>query len=487
MPQNDGPDDNKIADALSKFVFDPLGFVYFAYPWDEGLLKGEDGPDKWQTSVLRDIGNEMKESTKTNGKAVRVAVRSGHGIGKTALISWIVHWFMSTRPHPQAVVTANTKTQLDTKTWRELAKWHGMSLHAHWFKHTATKFYCVFGPKTWFAGAIPWNKEKPEAFAGTHEKHVLMVFDEASDIADIIWETSEGAMTTPGALWVVFGNPTKNTGRFSKCFKQDKKRWNTREIDSRDAKMSNKDEIEEWKEAYGEDSDFFRVRVKGQEPLAGSMQLIGEMLAEDAATRNYQTHVYEHEAKILAMDCARFGDDQSCIIKRQGPVAHGLEKYRNLDTMSLASILTRQIDEYQPDATFVDVVGIGAGVVDRCRQLGYTIIEVNGSKNAGDNEKYENKRTESWILMARWLEKGGAIPNDKDLLNDLPAPEYGFKRGKFALERKEDVKKRLGRSPDTGDTLALTFAEPVLQPSLRAASFAKRQSRTEYDVMNYGL
>jgi len=139
---------------------------------------------------------------------------------KTALVAWLIYWFISTRPHPQIVVTSNTKSQLETKTWRELAKWHKLAINSHWFEWTATKFYYKQHPETWFAAAIPWSKERSEAFAGTHEQHVLVIFDEASLVDDSIWETTEGAMTQPGAFWCVFGNPTRNTGRFSECFKK---------------------------------------------------------------------------------------------------------------------------------------------------------------------------------------------------------------------------------------------------------------------------
>jgi hypothetical protein len=170
--------DDKILKALEKFVYDPLGFVYFAYPWQQAgtILEHEEGPDDWQTQKLKEIGDAMKGSS----DPVNFAIRSGHGIGKTTFLAWVQHWFISTRPHCQIVVTANTKPQLETKTWRELAKWHRLSIHAHWFKYTATKFYFTEFKDTWFSACIPWSKERSEAFAGTHEKHVLLIFDEAS-------------------------------------------------------------------------------------------------------------------------------------------------------------------------------------------------------------------------------------------------------------------------------------------------------------------
>ena len=279
-PQKSDPEQDLIED-LAGFYGDPLGFVRWAYPWREpGALASESGPDDWQTDVLTRLGAAVK-SGKSANEAIRVAVASGHGIGKTALIAWIIHWFMSTREFPQVVVTASTQTQLSTKTWREVAKWHRLLINEHWFRWTATKFYHVQYPETWFASAIPWSENNADAFAGTHEKFVLIVYDEGNAISDIIWETTEGALTTPGALWMVFGNYTKNTGRFNDCFAgRMRERWMRFQIDSRTAKKANLAQINQWIEDYGEDSDFVRIRVRGVAPRAGSDQFIGQDLLD---------------------------------------------------------------------------------------------------------------------------------------------------------------------------------------------------------------
>ena len=203
--------DADLLDFAASCVDDPLRFVLAAFPWGEPgtLLAHETGPDTWQMAVLE----EMRVHIQTSTVAFRKAVASGHGVGKSALTSWIILWFLATHPHPQAVVTANTGTQLNTKTWRELAKWLQLSLYAETFAWTATKCYHRQHPATWFVAAVPWRADRPEAFAGTHEKHVLVIKDEASAIDDIIWENVEGAMTTPSAFWLAFANPTRNSGR----------------------------------------------------------------------------------------------------------------------------------------------------------------------------------------------------------------------------------------------------------------------------------
>lgn len=449
--------EQQLVSAMAEFVHNPLAFVYFAFPWGSGILKDETGPDDWQADILRDIGS----GSLTVQEALQIAVRSGHGIGKTALIAWLILWFMSTRPHPQIVVTANTTIQLNTKTWRELAKWHKQAINQHWFKWTATKFYHVSHPETWFAVAVPWSKERSEAFAGTHEQHVLVIYDEASAIDDVIWEVTEGVMSTTGAIWIAFGNPTRNTGRFSECFGKYRHRWITREIDSRTAKKANKAQIQQWIDDYGEDSDFVRVRVRGMEPRAGSLQFISSEVVANAMSRVILDHEVLYAPVVMGCDVARFGDDQCIITVRQGLKMHYQKTYRGIDTMQYASYIIEEMGRCHADIVFVDEGGLGAGVIDRLRQLGYrNVIGVNFGSSA-TKKQYANKRAEMWGEMRDWLELASII-DDNELRDDLTGPEYGFNaREQYQLERKEDMKSRGLASPDKGDSLALTFAHPV--------------------------
>jgi len=470
--------EEQLQEQVAGFANDPLGFVCFVFSWGQGALEGEEGPDTWQADILDAIG----KGTLTVHEALQIAVRSGHGIGKTALIAWIILWFMSTRPFPQVVVTANTTVQLTTKTWRELAKWHKMAINCHWFKWTATKFYHVNHPEDWFATATPWSKERSEAFAGTHEKYVLMIFDEASNIPDMIWEVAEGAMTTEGAMWVAFGNPTRNTGRFSQCFKRFRHRWITREVDSRQAKKANRKQIQQWIDDYGEDSDFVRVRVKGQEPRSGSMQLIPNDIVEVALGKSMHERDYYRMPRIMGVDVARQGDDSSCITKRQGMACFTQIKLRLDDNMVLAARVAQEINEWKPDKVFVDQ-GAGVGVIDRLRQLGYDVVEVPFGSTADDEKHYANKRAEMWCRMRDWIKAGGCLPNDTELRDDLIGPEYGFQGvgDRIILERKEDMKARGLASPDCGDSLALTFAYPVAMTNDRPIMRRRAGYANEYD------
>jgi hypothetical protein len=424
----------------STYFTDPVGYV-------RDVLQAE--PDTWQIDAL----NAVRDNK-------RVAGASGHGIGKTAFVAWIIHWFMATRPNPQVVVTANTKNQLDSKTWRELAKWNQKALNGHWFEVKATRMELKDSPETWFASAIPWTEHNSESFAGTHEEHVLVVFDEASAIADVIWDVVEGAMTTPGARWVALGNPTRNTGRFRECWGRFRHRWHTMQVDSRKAKMADQTQIKEWIADYGEDSDFVRVRVKGEFPKSSSAQLISTALVEAAVA--YKAVGFEKLPLILGVDVARFGDDQTVICARRGRKVYPLMKHRELDTMQVAGKVAAAIKELKPSLVNIDIGAMGAGVVDRLREQGFEVRGVNFGGEPVDKIKYANKRAEMWGETLEWLKEGGEIPDDYELRQDLIGPEYSYTSSQqLLLEKKESMKRRGLSSPDCADAFALTFASPV--------------------------
>lgn len=456
---------------LKDSVADPIAFVYGAFAWKE--VGPNAGPDRWQVDVLKDVGDGQL----TVEEALRIAVASGHGIGKSALIAWIILWFAMTRPFCNGVVTANTGKQLSGKTWRELGVWLQRikypELRQQWVL-TATKLYQRDNERTWFVQAIEWSERNPEAFAGLHAEHVLVMFDEASNIARNIWETTEGAMTTSGAMWVVFGNPTRNEGAFFDCFHKMRHRWRTRQIDSRTARMTNKKQLEQWVIDYGEDSDFVRVRVRGVFPRRGSNQLIGHDIIEAAVRRGadvgeldpiVSTNPMAQGALVLGVDVARFGDDASSIWMRRGRYARRLERHYGIDTYQLAQRVAKLIDDLNPEKVFVDGTGVGGGVVDTLVGLGYgtKVYEVTVGTSAADDRKYFNLRSEIWCLMRDWLKAGATVYcPDQPAIDDFTGCEYYFDaQQRIQLEPKDDMKKRGLPSPDNADALSMTFAARV--------------------------
>lgn len=475
------PFDSTTARQVARFFSDPAGFVLWAFPWGEGELKGH-APDTWQMELLSKIGAELQRGAAAD--TLQLAVTAGHGVGKSALTAWMILWAMSTRPYLNGVVTANTKAQLQGKTWRELAVWHDRAINKNWFEWTATKFSHVAAPATWSVSAVPNTETNPQAFAGLHADHVLILYDEASTIPDCIWEVSEGAMTTPGAIWGVFGNPTENTGRFRECFGKFEHRWTTYKVDSRSARMTNKKKIQEWIDDYGEDSDFVRVRVRGEFPRASSSQFISSEDVMLAAGRVLQPHLWAGHPRILGVDVARFGSDKSVIIRRQGPKVWQPLAYRQIDTMQLSGYVMDEIRRFRPHAVAIDGSGVGGGVVDRLRHErlpGTRIVEVTFGAQAADRRVYANVRAEIWGRMRDWLKGEVDLPNDQALLEGLPQVMYGFNaKMQLQLERKEHMRERGLESPDECDALAVTFAPTEFSLGSVAGAYSRPVRASTY-------
>ena len=462
--------ERKLQSDIASFYDDPLGFVMYAYPWGEqGVLEDETGPDTWQREHLESVGESVRKNPLGR---VREATSTGHGTGKTTTVAWLIHWLMSTRFEFNGVVTANTRDQLRTKTWRELALWHKRSIHEHWFTWTGTRFYHTDHEKTWATAALTNNEENSEAFAGLHGKHVAVWFDEASAIPAKIWEVTEGALTTERTFWFVYGNPTLNTGRFKSCFTSDADRWNTRKVDVRQSKLVDQGLVQEWANAYGEDSDFFRVRAMGEFPHASTMQFIREDKVQQAIGRQLPYEAYAFMPLIMGIDVARGGDeatgggdyggDDNVIALRRGRKLEQLIEFPGRgDVIQVAMRLRKEIDLHKPAVVFCDVVGNAAGVVDMLRQWGYEITGVNAHVLPDDEEEYQDKRIEMWDRMRVWLNDADILDN-KELAEELCEAQFGHarmqKRGELlALEKKKHIKARLGRSTDRADALAHTF------------------------------
>jgi hypothetical protein len=448
---------------------DPLGFTKYAYGWKEGVLASSEGVRPWQREILQHIGRHLQGKS-SRYTPCQIAVASGHGIGKSALIAMVCHWAMSTCDDCKIIVTANTGTQLSTKTGPEITKWFKLGINAHWFETKATSI-TVRDPgheRTWRLDLIPWSENNTEAFAGLHNlgKRIVVIMDEASSIAAPVWEVTEGALTDENTeiIWLAFGNPTQNTGRFRECFGSRKHRWTTFQIDSRNVEGTNKAKIAQWIADYGEDSDFVRVRVRGEFPRAGSSQFIPNDIV--AAARKYQAEGFANLPKILSLDVARFGDDQSVLLARQGRKATILAKWRGLDTVEQAERFIEAIKNHNPDACIIDAVGVGAGVIDQVRFRGYKerLFEYTPNMKAENAAAYRNCRTEMWGRMRDWLKAGAEIPDDAEMETDLTSPEYFFSSNEqVQLESKEDMKARGLASPDCGDALAMTF-QPDVRP-----------------------
>lgn len=476
-----------LAADMERFTHDPKAWVHYAFPWgEEGPLEEFAGPDVWQTEVLEHITAKLQAKEISSIKAVstvlRIAIAAGNGPGKSALVAWIILWAMSTFEDTRGVVTANTDTQLRTKTWAELAKWYHICITRHWFNLTATAIYSKdkTHERTWRIDQVPWSEEKTEAFSGLHNKgkRIILIFDEASAIPDKIWEVAEGALTDRKTeiIWLVSGNPTRNTGRFKQCWGRLRHRWKKWQIDIRNSMLVSQAEVAAWIEDNGIDSDWVRVHIRGLFPKASDLQFISNAIAEAAAGRKLNLHQYHYAPKIIGVDPAWTGGDKIIIYLRQGLASKKLQEFaRNDDDSEIAAALMRHEDSEKADAVFIDQ-GYGTGIYSFGKTLKRNWILVNfGSKSS--TQGFANKRAEMWGLMRQWLIEGGSVPDDPEMTADLTAPESKIRitKDEIVLESKESMRRRGLASPGNADALALTFAHPVTKRRVNAMGQALQE------------
>lgn len=507
MPEEDlKAAEESLFDLVAECADDPLKFVLGFFPWDTDpaiqLVKLPEpwaskypnctyGPDRWACELLDEIGRQCKEHAFDGRHAVapiRVAVASGHGIGKSALTAWLVCWIMSTRPGCHGIVTANTASQIAGVTWAQILTWMSRCLTRHWFDCTTEKICAKERPSDWFVMARTSDESMSEKFAGQHaaSSTSFYIFDEASAIPDKIWDVAEGGLTDGEPMIFVFGNPTRNSGRFFECFNRQRDRWTLKKVDSREAQLTNKASIAEWAKAYGEDSDFFKVRVRGEFPSQSSAQFISAEAVREAMARPSGEY---HGAKIaiVGADIAMYGDDRTVFATRAGREVFDVKIYQQRG-LEVCSFLQEHIMDlykrlgFEKVYVFMDAGGVGAAHVDYMHKNGWQVEGVNFGGSADDKKTYRNKRAEMWGRMKDWLEREASkIPDSEDLFTDLTAPEYSYDTSnRIILEPKETIKKRGYASPDIADAIALTFAQHVYDPpdeESPAFDFAQRRAR----------
>lgn len=419
--------------------------------------------EDWQQRVGLDVQNYKRNS-----------ISSGHGIGKTGFLADVVHWFTATRPRPAIVATAGTEQQLSTKLWRELLRVNNVAENRKWFQWKA-KTFSMFGDQTQQANAIPWSEENPHAFAGTHEDHVLGVFDEGSTIVRSIYNTFAGAMSTPGARWLVAGNPVENEGYFYDCThgklvgkrEEDFQRgmWRAHVIDCYQSSRVDPSYCEEMKAEHGDDSDEFRIRVLGLPPRQSVQQFMNQGVLDAAKSRSVA--MFERWPLIIGADVGR--GDRSVLVHRRGrKVLDCIKVIHGARTTDFARDIADEIKFWRDDqGLFANVVieelGMGVGVVETLEDLGYSenVWGVNTGVAASEPELYSNLRCEMWGELKSWLEGEVELPNRPELFEDLLSiRKKSSGNTKLRLETKEEMRKRGCKSPDIGDALALTFAVP---------------------------
>ncbi len=479
-----------LADLAAEFKYDPLGYVRVAFPWGEKgtQLENYAGPCPCQIRLLTLLGEQMRErgfDGVTPVKPIRIACSSGHGIGKSAFFGMVSDWIRVCWPYSQGSATANTSTQLDTKTWANIRKWQRMSIFAHWFEATTEKIYKPEDADSWFLSTQTSKEENSEAFAGQHAANSISYYinDECSGIPDKIFEVQEGGLTDGCPIQFAFGNPTKPLGKFARIMKGVERGWVTLRIDSRECPFTNKEQIAEWIEEYGEDSDFVRVRVLGLPPNASTAQFMADDLVIGAQKR--PALGLSDEPLIAGADFAWGGEDKNTIRFRCGldaktipPIHIPGEFTRNPEVMitKLAEVMSASYMGRKVDMLFMDSAGIAGPIAMRLRQLGFrNIVEVNFMAHSPD-QKYRNVRSYIWGQLKEWLAHG-SIDKSPEMMEDLTAPEV-LKHVPLLLEPKDAIIKRIGHSTDDADALALTFYMPVQSPMVGKFKSQQNAPRT---------
>ena len=456
---------------------DPEAFVLFAFPWgkENTPLASFKGPRKWQREVLREITAHIKrQKGLVDFETLREAVSSGRGIGKSALVSWLTIWMLSTRIGSTTIISANSESQLRAVTWAEITKWLAMSINSHWFEVSATKVAPANwltelvekdlrkGTRYWAVEGRLWSAENPDSYAGVHNHDgVMVIFDEASGIDDSIWAVTAGFFTenTPSRFWLAFSNPRRNTGYFYECFNSKRDFWTNKVVDARTVEGTDKQVYQQIIDEYGPESSQAHVEVYGQFPSEGDDQFIPADVVDGAMKR--EKYKDQSAPIIIGVDPARFGADATVIAVRQGRDIVRIDRHRGDDTMTVVGHIIEAIEEYKPALVVIDEGGLGAGIVDRLKEQRYKIKGINFGNKSKNPIMYGNMRAQMWGDMREWL-KTASIPNDRFLKTDLISPMMKpDSRGTIFLESKKDMKARGLASPDAADAICVTFAFPV--------------------------
>jgi hypothetical protein len=374
-----------------------------------------------------------------------------------------VLWFLLTHQNCKVPVAANSQDQLRDTIWPEIAKWHRQLPDAlkAMIDVQAERIVVVQDPEGAFAVRRTASKENPEALQGFHADHLLFLIDEASGIPDVVFEVGMGALSTPGAKVLMAGNPTRTSGFFYDTHHSLRNRWYTMHVSCLDVPRA-QGHIEDIRAKYGDNSNAWRVRVLGEFPTADDQTVIPLELVLSAVGRDVSSLNYY---PVWGVDVARFGDDRTALAKRQAnrllePIKH----WGGTDLMVTTGMIKAEYEEthydMRPREILIDAIGLGAGVYDRCKELGLPVRAINVGEAASTRENCMRLRDELWFKGREWFQdRTCSLPQDEALIAELTSPTYTFSStGKMVVESKADMKKRGMRSPDLADAFLLTFA-----------------------------
>ncbi len=436
-------------------------------------------PDKWQREALESVV-----------KHDRISVRSGHGVGKSAYLSWVILWWMSTRLGKVAC-TAPTGHQLQDVLWGELSKWYRKM--PKWYQDQLSlkneRLEVVGSEAEAFAVARTARRETPEAFQGFHSSAgMLFIVDEASGVDNLIFEVGQGAMSSQGAKTILTGNPTRTSGYFYDTFHSDRANWHTIKVACSDSSMVDPAFIQEMEDKYGVDSNVYRVRVLGDFSKEGDDTVIPLSWIESAVARDVEFN--PNRNTVWGLDVARFGSDRTALCKRRGnTITEPIVTWQGKDLMQTCGLVMAEykrveaFEDERPEEILVDSIGLGSGVVDRLAELGLPARGINvGEAPSIDGKTYMRLRDELWFRAREWFEQRDCcLPEDSaELVAELSIPSYHYtSAGKIQVESKDNMKKRGLRSPDLADAFCLTLAN---ETAFRTGSHSWSSELPEMEV-----
>ncbi|BDC37909.1 terminase large subunit domain-containing protein [Paraburkholderia terrae] len=412
-------------------------------------------PDEWQVKFLTALANGER----------KISVRSGHGVGKSTTTSWAAIWHFLTRFPQKTIVTAPTSAQLFDALYSELKAWMKKLPDALRDMADIKTDRIEFrpAPEESFISLRTSRQEQPEALQGVHSEHVMLIGDEASGIPEAVFEAASGSMSGHSACTVLLGNPTRSSGYFYDTHNSLANEWFTLKVSCKDSPRVSEDYVKEQAIRFGEDSNAFRIRVLGEFPLSDDDTVIPMHLLESAINRDILET--PNQRCVWGLDVARYGTDRTALCVRHGNIVREkVQWWSGLDTMQTIGKIKALYDacayEERPLEILVDVIGLGAGVVDRGRELGLPVRGINVSESPSLGDKYLNLRAELWYRAREWLEaRDCKLPDDQQLKSELATVRYEFQSsGKVKIESKADIKRRGVRSPDIADAFILTFA-----------------------------
>lgn len=432
-------------------------------------------PDPWQIDAMRVLGGEYNP-------ARRLCMKACTGPGKSATLAWMgwhrLACFAARGEHPKGAALSITADNLKDNLWAELSKWQQRSeFLKSAFTWTKEKIYANDHPETWFLSARSFAKDANaeaigRALSGLHSQFPFILLDETGDMPASVGRAAAQIFTgnPRDAAIIQAGNPTSTNGLLYESCTKAGEAWAiiTITADPDDPKRTPRVSVEHAREmirTYGRDNPWVMATILGLFPPTGFNALLGPDDVDAAVARCYRLDEIMNAPVVLGGDVARQGDDSSAIAKRQGRQAFQIRTLRIPDTMLLADQFVRACRDEGAEAFFVDETGgYGAGVIDAMRQLGSAVIGVQFASRASDY-RYYNKRSEMYFEMAKWVKAGGALPDDRELKEELCATTFIYQGDKFRIVDKGIIKDALGRSPDKADALALTFAFPVQKRS----------------------